>query len=135
MFAKIYRYIPILWIAPVRLLAQELDDEQSKELTVFAGIAMGAAVTVSDIKNVLSREELEQLVATGLNLNGHLCAAIKSIRPLRIESTYEVTCTLYRDDVAEKSYVVDALKGVAFEPWNCCGRGLQAPRLLGFKIG
>jgi hypothetical protein len=78
--------------------------------------AMGMKVGVSDIKKVLSRPEIEQMVQTGLNLNGFLCAQVTDIRPLKISGTYEVTCVAFRGGSAKKSYVVEALKGVAFEP-------------------
>jgi hypothetical protein len=65
---------------------------------------------------VLSQAEIEHMVATGINKNGHLCARIVDIRPLKIKSAYEVSCIAYRGGSAKKSYVLEALKGIAFEP-------------------
>jgi hypothetical protein len=96
--------------------AAELSIQQKKELTVFSGRAMGTQVGVGDVKEVLSRSDIEHLVATGINLNGHLCAQIVDIRPLKVSGAYEVSCIAYRGGSAKKSYVLDALKGVAFEP-------------------
>lgn len=96
--------------------AADLSTQNKKELSVFGMRAMGMKVGVSDIKNVLSRSEIDQMVQAGLNLNGHLCAQITDIRPLKISGTYEVTSVAYRGGSAKKSYVLEALKGVAFEP-------------------
>ena len=64
----------------------------------------------------VSDAETKKMVATGLNLNGHLCAELTSIKPLKIKSTYEASCVAYRGGNAQKSYVIDAKKGVAFVP-------------------
>lgn len=101
---------------PLGAWAAGLTAEQSKELTVFGGKAMGANVGVADIKNVITGADLNKLVATGINLNQFLCATVTDIRPLKVESTYEVTCIAYRNGTAKKAYIVDALKGIAFEP-------------------
>jgi hypothetical protein len=47
--------------------------------------AMGADLCVDDIKNKVTPDELEKMVATVLNMNGHLCTSITDIRPLRPE--------------------------------------------------
>jgi len=91
-------------------------DIQKKELTLFGMKAMGLNVDISGVKKVLSTSEVNQMVATGLNLNGHLCAELVAIRPLKVRSTYEATCIAYRGGSAQKSYIIDALKGVAFVP-------------------
>ena len=96
--------------------AADLSMQNKKELSVFGMRAMGMKVDVSDIKNVLSRPEINQMVQAGLNMNGHLCAQITDIRPLKIAGVYEVTCVAYRGGSAKKTYVLEALKGVAFEP-------------------
>tara|TARA_A100001391_G_scaffold72416_1_gene46288 strand:+ start:2224 stop:2922 length:699 start_codon:yes stop_codon:yes gene_type:complete len=93
-----------------------LNQLQSKELVVFSSRAVGAKIGMGAVKNIPSRKELEELVAAGLNLNNLLCAEITALRPLRVKSTYEVTCIAYRNGAAEKSYIVDALHGTAFEP-------------------
>ncbi len=113
---KKYVSILLLGALPVIASAADFTTGQKKELTVFGMKAMGLNVGISDVKNILSASEIEQMVATGLNLNGHLCAQITDIRPLKVKSTYEVTCIAYRGGSAKKSYVVDALKGVAFVP-------------------
>jgi hypothetical protein len=96
--------------------AAELSAQHRKELSVFGMRAMGLKVGVGDVKNVPSRSEIEQVVAVGLNANGYLCAQIVDIRPLKVQGAYEVTCIAYRGGSAKKSYVLEALKGVAFEP-------------------
>ncbi len=92
-----------------------LTPEQHKELIVFGMRAMGARVTPSDVKNPLTREKVEALVATGLNLNGHLCAEMVDLRPIQLKSKYEATCITYRGGSATTTYIIDALQGVAFE--------------------
>jgi GTP:adenosylcobinamide-phosphate guanylyltransferase len=103
-------------LASTVVIASDLTALQTKELTVFAARAMGANVGVADIKNVSSRKEVEQMVTAGLNINGLLCAEITDIRPLKVRSAYEVTCVAYRNGSAKKAYIVDALKGSAYEP-------------------
>ena len=99
--------------------AQTVDDlsiDQRKELTVFAirgglGILMGP----NDVKDVPSGSDLETMIATGLNGNGLLCASIREIWALRLPGKYEVTCVAYRGGSGTKTYVIDALNGVAFQ--------------------
>lgn len=106
----------LLGVIPIITSAADLSTVQKKELTVFGMKAMGLNFGVGDVKNVLSTSKIEKIVSTGLNLNSHLCAQITDIRPLKVKSTYEVTCIAYRDGSAKKSYIVDALQGVAFIP-------------------
>ena len=96
--------------------AATLSDVQNKELTLFGMKAMGLNVGIAQVKKVLSTPEVHEMVATGLNLNGHLCAELVDVRPLKVKSTYEATCVAYRGGTAKKQYVIDALKGVAFVP-------------------
>ncbi|WP_148255309.1 hypothetical protein [Aidingimonas lacisalsi] len=101
---------------PLTVLANDLTALQSKELTVFAGKSMGSDAEVSDIKKVMPRKDINELVATGININGFLCASVTDIRAMKVKSVYEVTCIAYRNGTAKKTYMVDALKGIAFEP-------------------
>ena len=96
--------------------AASLSDTQKKELTLFGMKAMGLNVGIGHVKKVLPDPEVNEMVATGLNLNGHLCAELITVRPLKVESTYEATCIAYRGGSSKKSYIIDALKGVAFVP-------------------
>jgi hypothetical protein len=112
-----------LWLSVLYLIAlilpafaAELSATQKKELVVFTGRAMGMKTDVDDVKQTMSVGEIERLVATGLNLNRYLCSQIVEIRPLELTSTYEVTCIAYGGGTVKKAYIVDALKGVAFEP-------------------
>ena len=54
----------------------ELTSIQKKELMLFGMKAMGLKVGIEDIKKEQSMADIEKLVATGLNLNRHLCAQI-----------------------------------------------------------
>jgi hypothetical protein len=105
-----------LLIAGHSSFAAPLTSEQQKDLVVFAAKSMGIRIDSSPMKTQLSEAELHKLVATGLNLNKHLCASITDLRPLKVKSTYEATCIAYRDGTAKKTYVIDGLNGLAFEP-------------------
>jgi len=99
--------------------AQTVDDfsiDQRRELTVF-GIRGGLGIVVGpgDLHEVPSGGDLETMIATGLNGNGFLCASISEIRALSLRGKYEVTCVAYRGGSGTKTYVIDALTGVAFE--------------------
>ena len=99
--------------------AQSVDQltlQQEKELTVF-GIKGGLNmdVSVDEIKNRLPKADLEELIATGINGNSFLCATVLEVRPLTLKSKYEVTCIAYRGGSGRKTYVIDALNGIAFE--------------------
>jgi len=95
--------------------AADLSTQTKKELFVFGARAMGLKTGVSDVKKVSSREDIDAIVKNGLNMNGHLCAEITNIRALKSAGTYEVTCVAYSGGSARKSYVLEALKGIAFE--------------------
>lgn len=114
-FSRIILFSLIYGFLPHTAQAADLTDAQIKELTVFSGRSMGVNIQSSDIKNIVSRAELNKLVATGININGHLCAEIVDIRPLKISSTYEVTCIAFRDGSSEKAYLIDSHAGIASE--------------------
>jgi hypothetical protein len=94
---------------------ETLSDVQKKELTLFGMKAMGLNVGIAQVKKVVSTPEVHEIVATGLNVNGHLCAELIEIRPLKVQSTYEATSVAYRGGSAKKHYVIDALKGAISE--------------------
>jgi len=108
-------FLSLLFI-PAIAMAAGLTSLQKKELTVFGMKAMGMNVELGHVKNILSNPEIKEMVATGLNMNGHLCAQITDISPLKQNSKYEVSCIAYQGGKAQKTYIVDALNGVAFEP-------------------
>ncbi|WP_420465582.1 hypothetical protein [Panacagrimonas sp.] len=57
----------------------------------------------------------EEIAATLLNLNGHLCAEVQSIRrPESRDDLFEVQCVEYRGGKAQKAYMVDAASGKAW---------------------
>lgn len=115
---RFQRYLTILFVClfAAAASADELSNQQKTELMVFGMKAMGLNVGMADVKKVLSIPEIEHMVATGLNLNGFLCAKVVNIHQLKIDSTYECRCIAYRNGTAEKTYIIDALKGTAFEP-------------------
>ncbi|PPI78395.1 hypothetical protein DXI23_04650 [Marinobacter flavimaris] len=98
------------------LHAETLSDIHKKELTLFGMKTIGLNVGMAQVKKVLSTPKVHEMVKTGLNLNGHLCAELVDIRPLKTQGAYEATCVAYRGGTARKQYIIDALKGVAFFP-------------------
>jgi hypothetical protein len=104
-----------LGLASGRSEAAALTIDQRRELAFFALKAMGMASSPAAVKNVPDGDELNTLVATGLNLNGHLCAELLSVAPLKLAGKYEATCTAYRGGSARKTYVIDSAAGTAFE--------------------
>ncbi len=94
----------------------QLSFKQEKELMVFgmrAGLRIN--VTTKDVKNRVSPAELNQMIALGLNGNDLLCANVVGVHALRMNGKYEVECIAYRGGSGTKTYVVDALNGIAFE--------------------
>ena len=94
-------------------LRQGREDLARTALERKAGI-QGQLESITAQKEQLQGEQ-DKLVATGLNLNGHLCAELVDVHPLKVKSKYDATCVTYRGGAARKSYVIDALNGVAFE--------------------
>ena len=96
-------FFAVLLTAITTSYAADLSIQNKKELSVFGMRAMGMKVDVSDIKKLLSRSEIDQVVQAGLNMNGYLCAQITDIRPLKIAGTYEISCIAYRGGSAKKT--------------------------------
>ena len=96
-------------------LAGNLSVENKKELTVFGLRSLGMQSGIGDVKKVLSKAEIEELVSTGINLNGFLCAKITDISALKVKGAYEVTCVANRGGTAKKTYLLESLKGIASE--------------------
>lgn len=64
-----------------------------------------------------TKEELKEMTALILNMNGLLCAEVVEIRPLKVQKdTYEVECIEYRGGKVRKTYIMDASKGTAWTP-------------------
>jgi hypothetical protein len=61
-----------------------------------------------------SPEQLKQLVATFINLNGLLCAEVKDLKPLELKNQWEVTCIEYRGGSGTVRYIFNAETGTAF---------------------
>ena len=67
--------------------------------------------------NAASKEDLKEMTALILNMNGLLCAEVVDIRPLKVrKGTYEVECIEYRGGKGRKTYIMDAAKGTAWVP-------------------
>tara|TARA_R110000751_G_C13620073_1_gene464456 strand:+ start:533 stop:769 length:237 start_codon:yes stop_codon:yes gene_type:complete len=69
-----------------------------KKLVLILALAMA--------QNVHAESELEALIATVINLNGHLCASVTRMY-LRGGDTYEVVCKEYRRGSSAVRYVVN----------------------------
>ncbi|WOF77650.1 hypothetical protein [Stutzerimonas kunmingensis] len=90
--------------------------EQRRELAWFGMRAAGLPVDLAAVKNVPGEAETRELVATGINLNGHLCARVTAIRPLKLDGGYEIECIEYRGGSTTKTYIIHAGRGFAFVP-------------------
>jgi hypothetical protein len=62
-----------------------------------------------------TEEELKEVMAAMINLNGQLCAKVIEVRPLRIANQYEVTCIEYRGGSGTVRYIFNAKTGEAFK--------------------
>lgn len=69
---------------------------------------------VEPVEPDISRSEMDEVIATMLNLGGHLCARVVSVTPLRLKDTYEVTCIEYRGGNGRVTYIFEATSGNAF---------------------
>ena len=49
----------------------------------------------------------EEMMATFINLHGHLCAKVVDVNRLKMENTYEVTCIEYRGGTKTVDYIVN----------------------------
>ncbi len=94
---------------------KNLSTAQRLELSVFGMKAMGLKITAKDVSKVPNAKDTIKLVATGINLNGHLCATIVSMSPLKVRGGWEVTCIANRGGKATKTYTVDTNAGRANE--------------------
>lgn len=54
--------------------------------------------------------DVNETMATMINLNGQLCAKVLSIKPAG-PNVYEVECTRYRDGTGKATYLYDAKTG------------------------
>ena len=95
--------------------ASSLTSAQRVELAVFGMKAMGLPASIGNVAKIPNSKDTQEMTATGLNLNGYLCATVISIRPLKVKGGYEVTCVANRGGSARKSYTVDASSGKANE--------------------
>lgn len=91
----------------------KLTADQRKQLAVFGMRAMGMAVDTNSFTKIPNAKETLEMVGTGLNLNGHLCAQIVTITPLKVAGGFEVTCIANRGGSARKSYVLESAAGKA----------------------
>ena len=64
--------------------------------------------------NVFSADVDEQ-IATMINLNGFLCARVVSVRPLGEKDFYAVRCVEYRDGSGVVDYIMNAANGSVYK--------------------
>lgn len=64
----------------------------------------------------VKKQEYGEMIATAINLNGHLCAKVTRVQPLKVnDSTFEVTCIEYRGGSGTVRYIVNTDTGVAYK--------------------
>ena len=82
--------------------------------TTAAAARPGSKRTSSE--RLPSKQESAEAIATVINLNGHLCARVTDVAPLKVSgSVYEVTCVEYRGGTGKVRYVVNSDTGAAFK--------------------
>lgn len=84
-----------------------------RELAWFSMRAAGVQIAITAVKNVPDEAETLDLVAYGINLNGHLCARVTAVRPMKRAGAYEVECIESRGGRTTRTYVVHAERGEA----------------------
>ncbi len=72
-------------------------------------------ITTLLLSTVAHAGQAEDLAATFINLNGHLCAEVLDINALDQEDVYEVTCIKYRGGSSKATYILDMKTGAAWE--------------------
>lgn len=55
--------------------------------------------------------EVDEQIATVININGFLCARVVSVRPLGEKDVYVVRCIEYRDGSGVADYIMNAATG------------------------
>ncbi|WP_143154582.1 hypothetical protein [Devosia limi] len=83
----------------------------SRLLTSLALLTLAALSTPA---MAMSEGELKEMTAFIINSNGHLCADVTDIRPLRLDGQFEVTCIEYRGGSGTVRYIMNAKNGTAF---------------------
>jgi len=101
---------------------EELTTIQQKELTLFGMRAMGADVAIDDIKEIPTESGIKTLVATGLNLNGYLCAYLDSISPQKTAGIYHIRCSKNISATEWGHYVINVIDGTAYERCSSFGQ-------------
>ncbi|MER8806031.1 hypothetical protein [Mesorhizobium australicum] len=65
--------------------------------------------------SAMTPDELKQVTAAIINMNGLLCADVVDIRPLELDGQFEVTCIEYRGGSGTVRYIMNAKEGTAFK--------------------
>lgn len=81
-----------------------------KKILLFA-IFMSLFSTTAQ---ALSKEEVDEGLATLINLKGYLCAKVVNVRPLSQTNIYEVKCIEYRGGQGTVDYIVKVDEGIVY---------------------
>lgn len=69
------------------------------------------------VPNQIDGEKAKVLAASMANMNGHLCAEVVEIRPLKVRpEIHEIVCIEYRGGTGRKMYLLDTKKGTVWIP-------------------
>lgn len=71
-------------------------------------------VLLATSENAFSADVDEQ-IATVINVNGFLCARVVSVRPLGEKDVYAVRCIEYRDGSGVVDYIMNAATGSVYK--------------------
>ena len=97
--------------------ASQLNNKNTDQNTIKNDTPTTQNTSTTDDKTSAepSLEDLNELTATILNVNGLLCAEVTDIHPLKVrDDVYEVTCTQYRGGNSKKTYIMDVASGTAW---------------------
>lgn len=70
----------------------------------FAALILLSSISAS----AMTDDELKEMTATIINLNGYLCAFVISISPTLNDEVYRVSCVEYRDGSGSATYLMNA---------------------------
>ncbi len=73
------------------------------------------AVAVLNFASNAISAEIDEQIATVINVNGFLCARVISVRPLEMKNIYEVRCVEYRNGSGTVDYIMNAATGIVYK--------------------
>lgn len=109
------REVLLICLAVYGLTRIGADNKDQQPIKTESKITQQAPVNENKTKHEPTFEDLKDVTASIINLNGLLCAEVIDTRPLKVrEDIYEVTCIEYRGGSGKKTYIMDIANGTAW---------------------